>query len=77
MNYKVYCHISPNNKVYIGITQQEPKQRWQGGKGYKENQYFYRAIQKYGWDNFQHEILFENLTKQEAEKKEIELIKKI
>ncbi len=76
MNYKVYCHISPSNKIYIGITQQGVNKRWQNGKGYKGNQYFYRAIQKYGWDNFQHEILFENLTKQEAEKKEIELIKK-
>ena len=75
MNYKVYCHISPNNKVYIGITQQEPKQRWQGGNGYRKNLHFYSAIKKYGWDNFKHIILFDKLTKEEAEKKEIELIK--
>ena len=24
-NYFVYKHTFPNNKVYIGITQQEPK----------------------------------------------------
>jgi len=75
MNYKVYCHISPNNKVYIGITQQEPKQRWQGGNGYRKNLHFYSAIKKYGWNNFKHIILFDKLTKEEAEKKEIELIK--
>ena len=27
-NYKVYIHIFPNNKVYIGITSQKPKRRW-------------------------------------------------
>lgn len=72
--YKVYKHTSPSDKVYIGITKQNPAKRWQNGRGYICNKYFYRAIQKYGWDNFNHEILFNNLTKQEAEQKEIELI---
>jgi hypothetical protein len=51
-----------------------PEYRWNHGKGYIKNQYFYRAIQKYGWNNFQHEILFSGLTKKEACDKEIELI---
>ena len=72
-NYCVYKHTSPSNKVYVGITSMNPKQRWANGKGYK-TQMFYRAIQKYGWNNFKHEILFEGLTKNEAEQKEIELI---
>lgn len=72
--YFVYKHTSPNNKVYIGITQMNPEYRWNHGKGYIKNQYFYRAIQKYGWDNFEHEILYEGLTKSEACNKEVELI---
>lgn len=74
-NYIVYMHISPNNKKYIGITCQSPERRWRNdGKGYIYNPYFWNAIKKYGWDNFEHVILFDELSKEEAERKEIELI---
>lgn len=74
-NYVVYKHTSPSGKVYIGITcQNPPEKRWMNGRGYKYNEYFSRAISKYSWQNFLHEILIENLTQQEAEQKEIELI---
>lgn len=68
--WKVYKHKSPNGKIYIGITSQEPERRWQNGYGYATQQLFWRAIQKYGWDNFEHEILEENLTKEEAFQRE-------
>jgi hypothetical protein len=71
--YTVYKHTSPSGKVYIGITYREPNERWQNGRGYK-GQIFYNAIQKYGWDKIQHEILATRLTKEEAEKMEIKLI---
>lgn len=75
-NYVVYMHENKiNGKVYIGITKQKPKYRWNNGNGYK-TQLFYKAIQKYGWDNFNHIILVKKLSKQEAEIKEIEMIKK-
>ena len=72
-NYTVYKHISPSGKIYIGITSQTVNHRWRNGKGYKIG-YFSRAIKKYGWDNFIHEVMFENLTKTESEQKESELI---
>ena len=75
-NYCIYKHTSPSGKVYIGITSQKPEHRWRSGNGYRNHLYFYNAIQKYGWNNFKHEIIFNNLTKEEAEQKEIELIKK-
>ena len=64
--WKLYVHISPNGKRYYGITSQKPEKRWQNGNGYKSNKYFWNAIKKYGWDNFMHEILFDNLTKEEV-----------
>ena len=74
--YTVYMHKNKiNGKVDIGITKQKPQYRWNDGNGYK-TQMFYKAITKYGWDNFEHYILFNHLTKQEAEYKEVELIKK-
>lgn len=73
--YSVYVHVFPNNKKYIGITMRKPKYRWNNGKAYYHNQFMVRAIKKYGWENIEHKILYEHLTKEEAEQKEIELIK--
>lgn len=72
-NYVVYKHTAPNGKVYIGQTCKKPNERWSNGNGYK-HQMFYNAIQKYGWDNIRHEVLFDGLSKEEANIKEIELI---
>lgn len=72
--YCVYKHTFPNGKVYIGITCQQVTQRWRRGNGYHNNIYFTRALQKYGWDKIKHEILFVDLSKEEAQAKEVELI---
>lgn len=72
----VYKHTSPSGKVYIGITSKEPEQRWRNGYGYNQSgqEYFWNAIQKYGWENFKHEILYSNLTYEDAQKYEVDLI---
>ena len=76
-DYIIYKHTNKiNGKTYIGQTGQHPESRWgKNGRGYKE-QMFYKAIQKYGWDNFEHEILYTHLTKEEANYKEIDCIKR-
>lgn len=69
-------HISPSGKRYIGITSVGCEARWRNGRGYSHNRHFKIAIKKYGWENIKHEIICESLTKEEAEKKEVELIAK-
>lgn len=67
--YKLYLHTFPNGKHYVGITSaKDPNKRWgNGGIRYNKNQpLMYRAIQKYGWENVQHDILLEGLTRKEA-----------
>lgn len=73
--YCVYKHTNrENGKVYIGITSQEPRDRWDSGWGYQRNKHFWDAIQKYGWDGFDHEVLFWGLSPEEAFDKERKLI---
>lgn len=72
--WTVYKHTTPNGKVYIGITLQKPEKRWGNGNNYKGNNYFYHAIQKYGWQNITHEIVCSCRTKDEACEEEKRLI---
>lgn len=75
--YTIYMHKNKiNNKVYIGQTCQiKTHFRWgHNGNHYKDQPKFFRAIQKYGWDNFEHLILETNLSKEVADIKERELI---
>ena len=67
-DYCVYTHINKiNSKRYIGITCQKPEKRWgKEGKKYIDSPKFWNAIQKYGWDNFEHVILHKNLSKEQA-----------
>lgn len=65
--YLIYKHVSPSGKIYIGQTCQIPERRWMNGLGYKAHPYFFNAIRKYGWDNFEHVIIADDLTKKEAD----------
>lgn len=63
----VYEHKFPNGKRYIGITSTDPEKRWRGGKGYETQRKMWNAILKYGWDNVEHNILIDGLSKDQAE----------
>ena len=74
--YILYEHRNKiNGKRYIGITNNTTK-RWYGkGKHYAKCPYFFAAIQKYGWDNFEHNVLIYDLTREEASRLEKHYIK--
>ena len=79
-NYCVYLHTVLQKvsgykykKYYVGITN-NINQRWYNNGIYYKGQVFYNAIQKYGWDNIKHTILYKNLTKEEAMEKEKQMI---
>lgn len=73
--FNVYCHTNKaNGKRYIGITKSKVEHRWSNGSGYKDNPHFYSAIQKYGWDGFEHSVLFSGLSEERAKELERELI---
>lgn len=71
--YLVYLHMNKiNKKCYVGQTCQKPSARWgHDGIGYKNHPLFYKAILKYGWDNFEHIILEDNIPKDKINQREI------
>lgn len=69
--YKLYMHKFSNNKVYIGITGRPIEVRWRG----TYNKFFTNAVNKYGWDNIEHIVLLDNLSKEWACRLEQDLIR--
>lgn len=70
--YCVYCHRNKiNGKRYIGQTKQLPEERFgKNGSNYSRCAHFNNAINKYGWDSFDHYVIQDNLTKEEADELE-------
>lgn len=73
--YWVYAHITPEKDVYIGMSQQQPSQRWFPSeyKGTALQTY----IERFGWENIEHRVLVDSLSKQQAEQVEDWFITKI
>lgn len=69
--YIVYVHITPDGMYYYGVTS-NIKNRWREAC-YKETS-LYPYIEKFGWENIQHKVLFENQSKEDALKIEDLLI---
>ena len=74
--YCVYMHVSKvDGRKYIGMTN-DTKRRWNPtGREYKSAKLFYSEIMRIGFDNFEHIILEDNLTEEEARKREKYFIK--
>lgn len=72
--FVIYVHSFPNGKRYVGITSQKPEKRWANGHGYSSQPIVYAAINKYGWHNIEHRILYTGLSKDEACALEIKII---
>lgn len=73
----IYKITSPSGKCYVGLTSLTVLKRWYphcslSNRG--KNHPFHSAIRKYGQDSFTVETLFSDLTKEEAQQKEIEQI---
>ena len=74
--FKVYCITNLiNNKKYIGITSRNIKTRFQEHCSHNQT-LVYDAVQKYGKENFQIEILENNIPKEEIDKRERYFISK-
>ena len=67
--FTIYYHKSPENKYYIGQTCQELERRWKSGKGYTSTK-FSLAIEKFGWDNFEHGVLEEHIPQEKIDEVE-------
>ncbi|MEX3713480.1 GIY-YIG nuclease family protein [Cytobacillus horneckiae] len=68
MKGKIYAiHNNINNKLYVGQTVQNIKARFNQHMNLKgsSNQLIYRAIDKYGRDNFYYEVLEDNINSYE------------
>ncbi len=62
--YKHTCNVT--GKSYIGQTKNIKQRNWTHGRPYSRCPAFRNAVQKYGWENFVTEILFDGLSITEA-----------
>ena len=64
--YIVYVHITPDGMYYYGVTSQKVERRWRDNGRYYKGTSLQPYIEKYGWNNIQHIVLFENQSKEDA-----------
>jgi len=74
--YTIYMHRFPDGKTYVGSTSQTLRDRWKSGKGYV-GLTVGDAIDKAGWDNVRHFILFEGADRMSAQSIESFMIRKM
>ena len=64
-NYIVYQHVTPDNTYYFGATQ-NVERRWSNNGAEYKGTGLYPYIEKYGWDNIKHIVLFRDQTRENA-----------
>lgn len=69
--FYVYMYTSPSGKHYVGRTcNSQTVRAGSNGDNYKGCTVFWRAIQKYGWENFKYEVLEDDIPSNEIDKRE-------
>ena len=63
--YTVYQHVTPDGMYYFGQTN-NIKRRWRNNGVEYKGTYLYPYIEKYGWENIQHIVLFREQTRENA-----------
>lgn len=65
--YCIYAHMNKiNGKIYIGISKNVANRWAHREESYKRSPAIYNAFKKYGWDGFEHIVMWDNMTKEEA-----------
>lgn len=70
--YKVYRHVCPDGMIYVGVTSTKLNERWRPSH-YKDIS-LYSYIEKFGWDNIKHEVIYTCDDREEALEIEDEMI---
>lgn len=73
-NYNVNMHITPELKVYIGVSDNTRGDRWRMASTYRGNIEFYNASAQFGWGAINHRIIEDGLTKARAKDVQKKLI---
>ena len=64
-NYSVYQHVTPD-KMYYFETTQNVERRWRNNGAEYKGTALQPYIEKFGWDNIQHIVLFKDQTRENA-----------
>ena len=64
-NYSVYQHVTPDGMYYFGATQ-NVERRWSNNGAEDKGTALQPYIEKLGWDNIQHIVLFKDQTRENA-----------
>ena len=64
-NYSVYQHVTPDGLYYFGQTN-NIKRRWRNNGSLYKKTALQPYIEKFGWDNIKHIVLFKDQTRENA-----------